>query len=321
MSMTIKYYAPECVQDATCWSEPQLAGEVTLELDVIPCHPCCGEGYTLEAEHNGVGEMEEVTLGSDLCLEWSPNMSFSLEAEGGEDTDVCVNFENSAIYFAIPVDTEFDWDTDLPGYVDPENPRRYIATPPMPNYCDIYTVTVTAIDGGECNANDGERTDSITVAIYRCQRRTASAPWTAGVYWPCPDNGLMAINFSGNVTYDDCNGAVVAIEQWVVVTGVTTAGGGNVMHKTNFAVSHAFEVNGTLGGGVALTQGACGSGMAPPGSKAYCGSQPGAGVCGDLIRSRFQLNPVLTLPGGSCFYPVVGRWLPIPTNEPCCPCE
>lgn len=291
--------------------------------------PCCPEdttkvptcSYSVSGPKGGssttytVGEMSDVLLGNDLCLEYPKTQTtpliMSITATGGSDSDVCKDSEGNCAYI-YGVDTNYIWSESLPGAPSSPNSSTFITAIPDPGSfglspCKTYDLTVSANDSGECNVGEEEKSDTITVQVWKCKENLATTSGNSASYYLCEGHGLATINWSVFSKYVDCNGQINAVEQWGNILSVFTLGSGDVTSSTSFGMQHCFMVDNTNTGCIPLTQNACGLVMLPQGARSYCGFQAGSGTCSSSVESKFIASLFINTISGACVYPPVSK--------------
>jgi hypothetical protein len=284
-----------------------------------------------------MGEMADVDLGSDLCKEWVEDannpgyMTLSITVGGGEDLDVCPDWFDIWPYGLTYINDEtVTFSGSLPGSQDLSNRRIFQAMIPEPTSdCYCYTLTASVTDqppadpnGAHCFVSDGTKSDSIEVCVWRCKDKLASWNGTKSTYLMCENYGVTNFDLSVYSSYSDCNGSVTPIRQWVVINRVKPSGQPTcVLAQSEFTISHRFIVDGEALSSISLTGAACGSSMIPPGSKDYCGSDPGIASkfkCNSAVQSHFVICGLIGIDGCPILNPI-DVIIDLPTS-PCCGC-
>lgn len=213
-----------------------------------------------------LGVMTEATLHAqgqeitddELCIKYTGppggTMLLVLDVQGGIDKDVCVlNMGSCPTWSEIEVDEEITWNTDLPGWQDPDNPRIYVASIPDPSAepdgCAWYTVDGLVDDSGACNVGNEQRSASKLITVYTCVREIRS---TTGDIWiptlvanapvvaPIPSRSLR-FRYTFTSIYEKCNGDLVPQEQRLIVIPPERFAG------SGFSFSHIGSHNFRLG--------------------------------------------------------------------------
>ncbi|MBN1899967.1 hypothetical protein JW926_01425 [Candidatus Sumerlaeota bacterium] len=166
--------------DAKVTPTPTATAEPTPTATAEPTPTaCCPDGSSLVSVYwdakakKWAGEMTDVTLssgGMDVtnsgrCIAWEgPGMEVIVYAGGGEDTDYCWDTETGKPVRTLHPEVTFSW-IGL-GYVDENDDRIFhmlIAGP------DTYLASVSANDGGDCNAGPEAKFASCDIIVYRVQ--------------------------------------------------------------------------------------------------------------------------------------------------------